>query len=260
MVNIGFIGAGTTLPQKKTLTTKIGFIGTEVIRQINQYQKKWGSFLPVVAILELKGLLSNPKGLNLDTWKQDLETKAVDAGQKNLDNFIQVMSEKGGIVVDCTASEKIASMYPHWLKMGLHIVTPNKKAFSGPIDLWKQIQDISYPLPGKSNLSLCMHESSVGAGLPIISTLNDLVRTGDKIVKIEGIFSGTLSYIFNNFSGGESKETFSDIVKKAKAQGFTVCTPSHSSLQESAPFQKLGETFSRLGEKNPCGKKSGAGG
>lgn len=212
-----------------------GFIGAEVLRQLDVYHKKHGDVhLPVIALLELKGLLSvdptpSKPGLDLATWKEDLDTKAVDAGASNLDNFIAHMSKYSpSIIVDCTASEKIAAMYPIWLSKGMHVVTPNKKAFSGPIDIWHKIRALSAPQPGKLNQPLCYHESSVGAGLPIINTLNDLVRTGDKIKKIEGIFSGTLSFIFNQFSpngpaaGGDPNAKFSDIVKVAKSKGYTV--------------------------------------
>jgi homoserine dehydrogenase len=220
-------------PSRLTYDPYTGFIGAEVLRQLDGYHAKHGaSHLPVIALLELKGLLSvdptpSRPGLDLKRWKEDLDTKAVDAGASNLDNFVAHMSKYSpSIIVDCTASEKIAAMYPIWLSKGMHVVTPNKKAFSGPIDLWHKIRSLSAPQPGKLNQPMCYHESSVGAGLPIINTLNDLMRTGDKIIKIEGIFSGTLSFIFNQFSPVSATAgpppKFSAIVKVAKSKGFTV--------------------------------------
>lgn len=103
--------------------------------------------------------------------------------------------------------------------MGVHVVTPNKKGFSSSEALYKAIAEKSFP----NTPSFVYGESTVGAGLPIIQTLKDLVATGDEIEKIEGVFSGTLSYIFNEFSkpeGGDVK--FSEVVKVAKDKGYTV--------------------------------------
>lgn len=121
----------------------------------------------------------------------------------------------------------MAAFYPHFLAAGLSVVTPNKKAFSGPIELYQDILKYKTNDLVGSNGALVYQESTVGAGLPIISTLSDLVNTGDEITKIEGVFSGTLSYIFNEFStpkGGDKK--FSDIVKFAKENGYTEPHPN----------------------------------
>ena len=138
-------------------------------------------------------------------------------------------------MVDCTSSDEIAETYPSILKY-CHLVTPNKKGkfdstllvtdfmigFSGSMELWEAIKSSSI-----ENHKFAFHESTVGAGLPILSTLNDIVMTGDEVVKIEGIFSGTLSYIFNNFSqlGNNSGKSFSEIVKHAKELGYTEPDP-----------------------------------
>jgi len=137
-------------------------------------------------------------------------------------SIISVLSnhpDAPGIFIDSTASELIPGVYAQILRMGVHLVTPNKKAFSGAEAMYLGIQEASYP----NSSALVYGESTVGAGLPILSTVRDLVGTGDEIEKIEGIFSGTLSYIFNQFStisGGDVK--FSDIVKDAKERGYTV--------------------------------------
>ena len=124
-----------------------------------------------------------------------------------------------GIFIDSTGSDAIPAMYAQILQMGVHLVTPNKKAFSGTQAMYAGIQEVSYP----NSPALVYGESTVGAGLPILSTLRDLVGTGDEIERIEGGLSGTLSYIFNEFSkveGGEVK--FSEVVKIAKDKGYTV--------------------------------------
>ena len=125
-------------------------------------------------------------------------------------------------MVDNTSNDDVASFYPQFLQGGLSVVTPNKKGFSASLNLYQQIvkSSSSSPLDGKP---LVYGESTVGAGLPILSTLKDLLQTGDEVRKIEGVFSGTLSYIFNEWStaqGGSSKK-FSDVVKVAKEQGYT---------------------------------------
>lgn len=125
------------------------------------------------------------------------------------------------VVVDNTSSQDIAESYPLFLSRGISIVTPNKKAFSSSYGLWKNI----FTSAAESGAKM-YHESSVGAGLPIISTLNDLIEAGDKVKKIEGVFSGTMSFLFNTFAptqgtGGQ----WSVVLGKAKELGFTEPDP-----------------------------------
>jgi len=125
------------------------------------------------------------------------------------------------ILVDNTSAQDIADSYPSFLKSGISIVTPNKKAFSGSYKLWQDIFSASAQSGAR-----VYHESSVGAGLPVISTLNDLVETGDEVTKIEGVFSGTMSFLFNSFaptSGSGGK--WSAEVTKAKELGYTEPDP-----------------------------------
>ncbi|KAF2852886.1 homoserine dehydrogenase-like protein [Plenodomus tracheiphilus IPT5] len=124
------------------------------------------------------------------------------------------------VLVDNTSNQVVADSYPTFLKKGISIVTPNKKAFSGSYDLWQQIFNAA--ANGNGIGGYVYHESSVGAGLPVISTLKDLVETGDEVQKIEGVFSGTMSFLFNSFqptSGGGGK--FSAEVTSAKEKGYT---------------------------------------
>ena len=117
----------------------------------------------------------------------------------DLASVISVLSSHpagNGVLIDSTGSETVPALYPQILSLGLHVVTPNKKAVSGDIELYSQIVGASYP----NSPAMYFGESTVGAGLPILSTLKDLVGTGDEIEKIEGVFSGTLSYIFNEYS------------------------------------------------------------
>ncbi|KAM3548559.1 hypothetical protein MY1884_009131 [Beauveria asiatica] len=125
------------------------------------------------------------------------------------------------VLVDNTSSQDVADKYPLALSRGVSIVTPNKKAFSGSYQLWKDIA-----IAATASGAKVYHESSVGAGLPVISTLKDLVDTGDKVTKIEGVFSGTMSFLFNSFAPTEGQGgKWSDEVKKAKALGYTEPDP-----------------------------------
>ncbi len=162
------------------------------------------------------------KPLNLGNWESDLDVNAKD--NVSLDQIFDyaIKSPLPAILIDNTSSQAIADAYPFLLENGVSIATPNKKAFSGSFDHWKKI----FAATEKPNGGLVYHESSVGAGLPIIGNLNDLITTGDEVISIEGIFSGTLSYIFNEFSTlTPSNVKFSDVVKIAKSLGYTEPDP-----------------------------------
>ncbi|KAI9896642.1 hypothetical protein N3K66_008814 [Trichothecium roseum] len=125
------------------------------------------------------------------------------------------------VLVDNTSSQDVAEAYPLALSKGISVVTPNKKAFSGSYQLWQDIFNAA-----NSSGAKVYHESSVGAGLPVISTLKDLIDTGDKVTKIEGVFSGTMSFLFNSFAPLEGQGgQWSAEVKKAQALGYTEPDP-----------------------------------
>ncbi|KAJ3296954.1 hypothetical protein HK104_000999 [Borealophlyctis nickersoniae] len=198
-----------------------GLVGSEFLAQIAAHQARSASVrFSVVAIANSRRMVLG-SGLPLASWKSDLT--APSAAAADLSKLVEhAASHSPCVVVDCTSNESVANQYPAWLDRGLHVVTPNKKAFSGDAGLWAQIQEKS---KGKARV---FHESTVGAGLPILSTLKHLVETGDEIIKIEGIFSGTLSYIFNNFSSTDASaapQKFSDIVSVAKENGYTEPDP-----------------------------------
>ncbi|KAK0708166.1 homoserine dehydrogenase-domain-containing protein [Lasiosphaeris hirsuta] len=137
-----------------------------------------------------------------------------------LAEYLSATSSKT-VLIDNTSSQEVAEAYPLFLSRGISIATPNKKAFSGSYKLWQDIFSASAESGAR-----VYHESSVGAGLPVISTLKDLVDTGDEVTKIEGVFSGTMSFLFNSFaptsgSGGQ----WSAEVKKAKDLGYTEPDP-----------------------------------
>lgn len=160
--------------------------------------------------------------IDISQWKKTADAASQDnLSAEALLAFLQ-KSPAPVILVDNTSDETVASQYTSLVSHGISIATPNKKAFSSDINSWKALFDAG---EGEKR-GLIYHEATVGAGLPIIGTVNDLVATGDQIEKIEGIFSGTLSYIFNEYSTPEPEEVnFSEIVSVAKSLGYTEPDP-----------------------------------
>jgi aspartokinase/homoserine dehydrogenase 1 len=121
------------------------------------------------------------------------------------------------VIVDCSASSQVADRYPEWLARGIHVITPNKHAGAGPVARWRAIRDAS-----ASSGARFRYEATVGAGLPIITTLRDLIDTGDEVLAVEGILSGTLAWLFNRYDGTQS---FSSLVEEARQAGYTEPDP-----------------------------------
>jgi bifunctional aspartokinase / homoserine dehydrogenase 1 len=130
-------------------------------------------------------------------------------------NLVQAEHLPHAMIIDCSASDAVAEYYPHWLARGIHVVTPNKNAGAGDKARYDAIQ-------AHSKRARFRYEATVGAGLPVISTLRDLLDTGDQIISIEGMFSGTLAYLFNRFDGTQA---FSALVNEAKSLGYTEPDP-----------------------------------
>lgn len=117
------------------------------------------------------------------------------------------------VIVDCSASDAIADRYHEWLAAGIHVITPNKHAGSGPFERYQALR--------RQPAQFC-YEATVGAGLPIVTTLRDLLDTGDEVLAIDGILSGTLAFLFQHFDGARP---FSELVREAMANGFTEPDP-----------------------------------
>lgn len=164
------------------------------------------------------------KPLNLSSWESDLQSSTTPVLSPNeIADYLAKAPQKV-ILVDNTSNQDLADSYPLFLQKGISIVTPNKKAFSSSYDLWRSI--FGAASNGTGTGGYVFHESSVGAGLPVISTLKDLVETGDEVQKIEGVFSGTMSFLFNSFMPvGGGGGSFSAEVKKAKQLGYTEPDP-----------------------------------
>lgn len=160
-------------------------------------------------------------------WPTAAATPALKTtGALSVDDIASYLSSAPGrsILVDNTSDPSLASSYPALLRKGVSVVTPNKKGFSSDLALWKEI--FAAAAQGKA---LVYHESTVGAGLPVISTLKDLVNTGDEITRVEGVFSGTLSFLFNTFApvsgGAGASAKWSEVVAQAKELGYTEPDP-----------------------------------
>ncbi|KAE8263758.1 hypothetical protein A4X09_0g7147 [Tilletia walkeri] len=209
----------------------VGLVGSSVISQLLTIPSLSAS-LRIVLLQNSKKALLSPQGLSASassSWTNDLAASSDSAlAPQDLVAHLQkhrAQSGKHVVVVDNTSSQLIADAYPAFLGAGLSVVTPNKKAFSASSSLYASIisaQQSGSKAANAIERPLIYQESTVGAGLPIIGTLNDLVGTGDKVKKIEGVLSGTFSYIFNNYSTVKGSDVaFSEVVRVAKENGYT---------------------------------------
>lgn len=156
-------------------------------------------------------------GIDLESWQQALLPRTQ---HKGIEGYVQLIRERNlhnTIFVDCTASSQVAEIYPELLLANISVVTANKLGMAGSWPLYRRIRDAQR----KSNARF-LYETNVGAGLPIINTLNDLKNSGDKIISIDGVLSGTLSFIFNELRKGGR---FSEIVRQAREAGYTEPDP-----------------------------------
>ncbi|KAI7526800.1 homoserine dehydrogenase-like protein, partial [Hortaea werneckii] len=164
--------------------------------------------------------------LNISTLLRDLDqvTQPLLPLQETLDYLATAPGKV--VLVDNTSDPTLANSYPTIVRKGISLVTPNKKAFSDTYALWSDIFSGAANGTGSPNNGYIFHESTVGAGLPVLSTLKELLETGDEVTKIEGVFSGTMSFLFNSFMpvGGPGGK-FSAEVTKAKELGFTEPDP-----------------------------------
>ena len=205
-LSIGLIGPGTV---GRVLLAQIA---TQIdrLRELNLD-------LRVRGIASSKRMLLEESSIDLSRWAERMAEAGEPLNLEKFINHIQADYVPHTLVIDCTASAAVADQYRDWLARGIHIVTPNKKANSGTLPYYRSLQDAK-----RDAGTHYLYEATVGAGLPIIQTLRDLRGTGDDITQIEGIFSGTLAYLFNVFDGSES---FSSIVRAAKAKGYTEPDP-----------------------------------
>jgi aspartokinase/homoserine dehydrogenase 1 len=205
-LSIGLIGPGTV---GRVLLAQIA-TQLERLRELNLD-------LRVRGIASSKRMLLEETSVDLSRWAERMAEAGEPLNLEKFINHVQADYVPHSVVIDCTASAKVADQYRDWLARGIHIVTPNKKANSGTLPYYRSLQHAK-----RDAGTHYLYEATVGAGLPVIHTLRDLRGTGDEITQIEGILSGTLAYLFNVFDGSES---FSSIVRTAKAKGYTEPDP-----------------------------------
>ena len=198
----------------------VGNIGGALLRQLHQqrgYLLSKGFDVVVVALANSRHFVVSESGVNLAQWKETLGASRRRMAPKALRDAVAGLRQTNVALVDCTADPLLVEAYPGFVNADFHIVTPNKKANVLP---WKKYETLKAALLARQKHFL--YEANVGAGLPVLSTLHDLVASGDEIVKIEGILSGTLSYLFNAYDG---VVPFSELVKDAQRLGFTEPDP-----------------------------------
>lgn len=198
-----------------------GNVGSVLIGQIKERQKELaeqnGLILNICGIANKDVMIFDENGINLEDWETSLENSTMTMDLDKLKQNVQDLNLVNSIIVDITASEAVASNYIDFLKAGIHIVTPNKKANTKSSEYYDELQRLI-----AGHRLHYYYETTVGAGLPIINTIQDLKNSGDDVLKIQGILSGTISYLFNNLS---EKNTFSKVVREAFEMGFTEPDP-----------------------------------
>ena len=198
----------------------VGTVGGKLIEQINnQYEelKRTAHLkLNVVGIASSKKAIFNREGIDLSSYREALE-KAEESNSKRLCEEILNMNIFNSVFVDCTASAEISSLYQKFLEHNISVIAANKIAASSAYDNYALLKETALARGIKFRF-----ETNVGAGLPIIGTINDLRNSGDRILKIEAVLSGTLNFIFNELS---AEVPFSETVRRAKEQGYSEPDP-----------------------------------
>lgn len=206
-LSIGVIGPGT-----------VGRVFLDQLAsQSARLREQFNLDLRVRGIMSSRRMLLSSPTVDLAHWRERFEAEATEASLDKFLDHVRVDYLPHTVLIDCTASEEIGRRYFDWFERGVHVVTPNKKANSVELSYYRSLREAR-----RSSGARYLYEATVGAGLPVIQTLRDLRETGDDITSIEGIFSGTLAYLFNIYDGSTA---FSDIVKDARQRGYTEPDP-----------------------------------
>lgn len=198
----------------------VGGVGGELIDQIARQQPKLaakGIILRVCGLANSKGLLLDADGLPLDNWRDRMSGVSEDFSLARLIALVQRNHIINPVLVDCTSSDEIASQYTDFISAGFHVVTPNKKANTASMAYYQQLREVA-----RRSRRRLMYETTVGAGLPVIENLQNLIAAGDELERFIGILSGSLSFIFGKLDEGL---TLSQATQIAKDKGFTEPDP-----------------------------------
>ncbi|HET6979346.1 MAG TPA: bifunctional aspartate kinase/homoserine dehydrogenase I [Pyrinomonadaceae bacterium] len=207
-------------------TLSIGVIGSGLIggtfldqltARVQELRTERGIDLRVRGIINSRKMILHEGQVSLDGWRDELAASSSAANLEQFINHVHADHLPHAVIIDATASGELPKYYESWVSRGINIITPNKQSNSGPLNSYRSLREAA-----RKHQRYFLYETNVGAGLPIIHTLRGLIETGDQIIKIEGVLSGTLSYILNSFDGSSS---FSEIVREAHALGLTEPDP-----------------------------------
>lgn len=209
---------------RRTLSVGIfglGGIGSTLLEQLRVQSERlhnnFGVDIRIRAMANSSRMLLDEEGVDLDSWRERFEKDSIPLDVEKLIEHITVPYYPHAVIFDCSASGELPASYVSWLEKGAHIITPNKKAGAGPYEQYDKLMKTC-----RSTGRRFLYEATVGAGLPVINTLQDLVRTGDRVHQIEGIVSGTLAWLFSQYDGSRS---FSELVREARDMGYTEPDP-----------------------------------
>lgn len=210
----------TTYKQVNLFITGTGNVGAKLLGQLKQQQKflqeQMHLQVRVIGLSNSRKMLIDEEGINLSVWKEILDGGV----QADLQHFIEEIVRRNlrnSIFVDVTANDTVAKVYDQLLQKSISVVACNKVAASSDYTNYKRLKDLA-----REFNSRYLFETNVGAGLPVIATLNDLIHSGDKVHKMQAVLSGTLNFVFNNYDGTRK---FADVVKQAQEEGYTEPDP-----------------------------------
>jgi aspartokinase/homoserine dehydrogenase 1 len=206
-ISIGVIGPGTV---GRVLLDQLASQRERLARDFN-------IDLRVRGILRSTQMKLADQSIDLARWRDQLSSDAEPGDLARFAAHVHAVHLPHAVIIDCSSNETVAAAYRDWLAAGLHVITPNKKANSSTLSYYDSLR-----AAGRASGAHYLYETTVGAGLPVVQTLRDLRETGDEIHSIEGIFSGTLAYLFNVYDGSKP---FSAIVRDAKQKGYTEPDP-----------------------------------
>lgn len=208
------------IKQLNLFVTGVGNVGEKFLEQVNQQKaflkENLKLNLRVIGVSNSRKMVFDEEGLNLDNWKQLL----TEGEASTIESFFEKTKSfnlRNSVFVDNTANANVSEVYEHYLRNNVAVVTCNKIACASNLENYKKLKRVSR----KYNAPF-LFETNVGAGLPIIDTLKNLIASGDRVHKIQAVLSGTLNFVFNNFN---DSVTFHDVVADAQAQGYTEPDP-----------------------------------
>ncbi len=216
----------TTYKQVNVYIAGAGNVGGKLIEQIKQQvsylQTTLRLQINIVGIANSKKQLIHPEGIDLNNahdWRAQLNA----APTGTIQDFVAAILDnnlRNSIFVDVTAHSAVADTYAQLLSKAIAVVACNKIACSSPYAHYAYLKSLA-----RNYSAAFLFETNVGASLPIIGTLNDLIRSGDKVNKIEAVLSGTLNFVFNNYEGGKDGKSFAQVVRQAQEEGYTEPDP-----------------------------------